>query len=358
MSPDSPPSEAALRSTAWRRGGVFTPADAARADYSRARMRTALARGDWVVLRRGVMAEQTVVDHCASSPEGRHALATAADLAATDGQRVAVGLSAAAVLGVETLGGAPDQVSLSAPRSDADGPGDGHGFRSSRTRTLVSYLPPEHRTAVNDLGCATVERTVVDVARTGETVPAVVAMDSAARRFGVTTQQLREVAAFQAGWPFARRIDRAIDQVDPRSESVLETLGRLSWRFSTLPAPLVQAWIGESTAEVRVDLLVPELWVAGEGDGRLKYTDANALWEEKKRQDRVEELGFTVVRFDWEDASRRPRRLAERFEAAARRARPGVGRVFPDPQWWVDRRRAAWERARDLRPWWLPDLDG
>ena len=275
MSPDSRPSEAALRSTAWRRGGVFTPADAARAGYSRARLRTALARGDWVVVRRGVMAEQAVVDHCASSPEGRHALATAADLAATDGQRVAVGLSAAAVLGVETLGGAPDQVSLSAPRS----PGDGHGFRSSRTRTLVSYLPPEHRTAVNELGCATVERTVVDIARTGETVPAVVAMDSAARRFGVTTQQLREVAAFQAGWPFARRIGRAIDMVDPRSESVLETLGRLSWRFSTLPAPLVQTWIGENTAEVRVDLLVPELWVAGEGDGRLKYTNAQALWK-------------------------------------------------------------------------------
>lgn len=347
---------ARLREAARRRGGVFTVADARRAGFSRARLRTAVGRGDWMVLRRGVLAERTVVAHCAEDPSARHALLTAADLAAVDGGRVAVGPSAACVLGLETLGAGPDRVSLSASRRDESNPGGGHGFRSSRTRTLVSYLPPEHRTSVYDLGCTTVVRTVVDLARTGPAAAAVVAMDAAARQFGTTTERLREVSAFQAGWPYARRIDRAIAQVDERSESVLETLGRLSLQHADLPAPVVQAWIGESRAEVRVDLLVPGLWVVGEGDGRLKYTDPRALWEEKKRQERVEDLGFTVVRFDWDDATRRPRRLAERFEAAARRARPGVGRVFPDPSWWLDRRRAAWERARRHQPWWLPDL--
>ena len=141
--------------------------------------------------------------------------------------------------------------------------------------------------------------------------------------------------------------------MDARSESVLETMGRLALRHAELPAAVSQAWVGESCAELRVDLLVPQVWVVGEGDGRLKYANARVLWEEKKRQERLEDLGFTVVRFDWAEATRRPRRLAERFEAAARRARPGVGRVFADPPWWTAQRREEWARSQHLTPWWL-----
>lgn len=344
-----------LRELALGRGGVVTAEEIRRAGISRGRGRTLLRPGgDWVALRRGVYAHRVVVEHCAGDLRARHALATAAALAMAGPVRFAAGASAACVLGLETLGEAPERVTLSSPRPDLGAGPRGHGFRDGRGRSLVSHVPPEQLVCVSGLTCTGPARTAVDLTRSSALAAGVVAVDSAARQFGTPTDELWEVAALQTGWPFARRTERALGLTDARSESVLETLGRLSLRFTSLPPALSQVWLGETFPEVRVDLLIPGLGVVGEGDGRLKYTDPRALWEEKKRQERVEELGFVVVRFDWQEATMHPRRLAKRFEAAVDRARPGgSGRMFPDPDWWTAHRHASWHRARHQGAWWL-----
>ena len=179
-----------------------------------------------------------------------------------------------------------------------------------------------------------------------------VALDSAARQFGVPFEDLRHVGALQQGWPYARRVNIGLDLMDDRTESVLESLGRLAlppeW-----PRPLTQAWVGEFQPEFRVDFLVPDLWIAGEGDGRLKYGGGETLWNEKRRQDRVEDLGWTFVRFDWNEAYATPDALTRRFLSAARRTRPGRGRIFADPVWWLEKRREAQAAAREHPAWWL-----
>jgi len=340
---------------------VFTPEGVRRAGYSRGRARTLLANGDWVPLGRGVYADRIVVDGCAEDPRARHALATAAALAATTEDRFAAGPSAACVLGLETLGGVPDRVTLSSARLDesARTPGSaGHGFRATVARTLVSHVPPEQRTSLLGMSCTAVDRTAVDLARTtGDLRAAVVALDSAARQFGTGTDDLRAVAALQAGWPYARRAATALDLMDERTESVLETLGRLSLRFTHLPTPQTQVWIGEHRAEMRADFWIPGTRVLGEGDGKLKYATPEVLWEEKQRQERAEALGYQMVRFGWTEAYVRPQQLSERFVAAVARDRPGIGRVFPDPAWWLAQRRAGWDRSGDTEPWWLSGLD-
>lgn len=346
-----------LRESALRQGGVFTAEDVRRTGCSRGRARTLLANGDWVPLRRGVYAEWVVVASCAEDPGARHALATAAALAVTTEERFAAGHSAACVTGLETLGVVPERVTLSAARLDEGAGTVGHGFRAAAARTLVAYAPPEQRESVFGLDCTVVARTAVDLARTYELRAGVVALDSAARQFGTSADDLRAVAALQVGWPYARRTAAALDLMDERTESVLETLGRLSLRFTRLPTPRTQVWIGEHCAEVRADFWIPGTWVLGEGDGRLKYTTPEALWEEKLRQERAEVLGFQMVRFNWTEAYFRPQRLGERFVAAVARDRPGIGRVFPDPTWWLVQRRAGWDQSRHTAPWWLRGLN-
>lgn len=342
-----------LRAVALARGGVFTASDASLAGVTRGQARTLLARGAWVALGRGVYAERPVLAACAADRRACHALRTAAAIVATSGRRFATGGSAACVLGLETLGDVPDRVVLGATHPDAPGT---HGYRSGAACTLRSHVPPEHVEAVFGVDCTVAARTAVDLARTSRTVAGVVALDSAARQFGCTREQLRAVAVLQAGWPYARRLATAIDLMDERSESVLETLGRLSLRPTSLPRPLCQAWIGEAGPEVRVDFLLPGLGVVGEADGRLKYTDPSALWAEKRRQEYLEGLGFVVVRFTWQEATSHPRLLADRFLAAAARGRPVKGRVFPDPAWWVAARQLSWDQSRFDRAWWLRGL--
>ena len=60
----------------------------------------------------------------------------------------------------------------------------------------------------------------------------------------------------------------------------------------------------------------------GEADGARKYDGRapDALLAEKRRQERLEELGFIVVRWGWDDAVRRPEATADRIRRAIARA--------------------------------------
>ncbi len=53
----------------------------------------------------------------------------------------------------------------------------------------------------------------------------------------------------------------------------------------------------------RVDFWWSQQGVIGEADGRVKYTDEDVLWREKRRRDALEELGLRVVRWSWTDVT-------------------------------------------------------
>ena len=323
------------------------------AGWTRGQIRSRLDREEWRLVQRGVVAEVAMAKPTAESPAAEHALRTAAALLVAGSGVWAAGGSAACLLGLEVLGNPPTRVVLSRDRQEPSLQGsDNRGTRSGRRRRLVSHTPPDHVIEVAGVPCTTPARTAVDLARASGTPAAVVALDSAARQFGVSLAELREVAALQAGWPYAKRVSTALDLMDERTESVLETLGRLAlppdW-----PRPLSQAWVGELEPEFRVDFLVPGLWIVGEGDGKLKYGVEESLWNEKRRQDRVEDLGWTFVRFDWNEAYAEPHALTQRFLSASCRTRPGRGRIFAEPAWWLEKRRKAQAAARAHPAWWL-----
>ena len=343
-----------LRALAAGQGGVFTAADAASTGVTRARGRTLLANGDWVRLAAGVYAEAAVARHCRATPRAWHALQTAATLLMAGTTRVAAVASAAAVLRLETLHDPPQRVTTLMAKDDG-GPTT-HGTRTSPGRTLVSRLPPEHVGQAFGLRVTRPAWTAVDLSRAHRLEGAVVALDSAARQFGCRLSELENAAALQRGWPRSTRTTQALALADERSESVLESLGRLSLRHTPLPKPVCQAWIGVDFPEWRVDFLIPEVRVVGEADGRVKYTEPDQLWAEKKRQESIEDMGFVVVRYDHDEARYQPLRLADRFVAAAARAVDGPGRQFADPAWWLAERALAQSQALLGDPWWLRGL--
>lgn len=166
------------------------------------------------------------------------------------------------------------------------------------------------------------------------------------------------MAAFCSGWPGAAGIQPVLAFSDVRSESALESRGRLAMHRQNLPPPRTQVWVGEFGPEFRADFGWEELRTIGEADGRVKYTDANVLWKQARREERMHDLGFEVVRFDSRGATRDDE-LAGRFGRAFDRSRPGRGRFFPDPGWWTPGGSTPLPYSRDSESlaWWLDDPD-
>lgn len=74
-----------------------------------------------------------------------------------------------------------------------------------------------------------------------------------------------------------------------------------------LPAPIQQAVIrSDGRFVARVDFLWEEAKLVVEVDGMAKYQEAGALRDEKRRQNELVALGYTVLRFTWSDIVGRP----------------------------------------------------
>lgn len=116
------------------------------------------------------------------------------------------------------------------------------------------------------------------------------------------------------------RLLTLIPVVDPRLESVLECISWSRFHEAGIPLPTPQAEIaGASGRRWRVDFLFGD-HVIGECDGAVKYVDARSLWREKKRQEDLEQAGYIVVRWTWEEILYHPESVMARIALATSRA--------------------------------------
>jgi very-short-patch-repair endonuclease len=118
--------------------------------------------------------------------------------------------------------------------------------------------------------------------------------------------------------------------VDGRSESVGES--RLRVHLSALGIPVVPQVVirdGSGGVVARVDLWVEGTGVVVEFDGRVKHTEGgpDALFAEKRREDRLRRLGYVVVRVTWSDLARPDRVIA--WIRQAQRAAPENPALHP-----------------------------
>ncbi|GAA4981496.1 hypothetical protein WHI96_01785 [Pseudonocardia tropica] len=162
-------------------------------------------------------------------------------------------------------------------------------------------------------------RTLVDLARSVPTEQALVVADGALQAGAVAARTGRprpdattpgEIAAAltrATGTKGVGAARRTLALADPASESPGESRSRFRMHVAGVPAPVTQ-WPVPGT-RFRADFAWPDLGLVGEFDGRTKYgrtlrpgADATeALWEEKRREDRIRRTGLSVVRWTWQE---------------------------------------------------------
>lgn len=267
-------------------------------------------------MRRGVYVETSLLARVRDDPARRHALEIAGLLLVLGCSAVAAGTSAAQIWGLETLTcPTPDLVVVT---TDVHANGDRRSGHTLRT----AALPTHHLATRFGVPVTSSARTVVDLARAGSLADGVVVADSALRKGRCSVAELPRILRDCGRWPGVGRAKQAVELADPKAESVLESVSRVAMQQQGLPAPRTQVTIGDSRGfRGRVDFLWEDFRVIGEADGLGKYeptvsrTTRDILRAEKRREERLTDLGFEIVRWGWEDATNPPK-LAQRLRAA------------------------------------------
>jgi hypothetical protein len=284
-----------------------------------------------VRLRRGAYCDSSLWQ--ALSLADRHVLrASVVGLEVADA--VLCGLSAAAAWGIPVIHPWPDTVQLLAAYrgGGASEPGVRRTVVGARNAPVVAHrglrMTPPARTAV-DLACefgfrsgvVAMDRLLADGLERDDFF---VAIERRSSRFGR--------AAALAAAEFA----------DGRSESPGESLARAAIFEAGFASPVLQHVMKDAEVTMRLDFWWPTVRVAGEFDGRIKYAPdfqegvdpAEAVWREKRREDRVRRQADGVVRLVWSDISNRARLMSLLASAGVPRRSsafgPGNGRSEPD----------------------------
>ena len=283
--------------------GVVTYAQAIAARVSERQLR---AGGQLIRVRQGVYAERAA--HEAAEPHELALLDVAAARLTTGVDLVATGRTAALALQLPILG-QPSRVDL-AERKELRPLHHG----SSTT------LPGADVVDLLGVPVTSVPRTAVDVARRHGFAAGLVTMDAALQR-EVTRDHLLAVVDACRGWRGSRTARRVVELADPLAETPLESLARARFIEHGLPPCELQVVLGDEHDPIgRVDHYWREHRTIAEGDGALKYTDRGALFAEKRREDRLREAGFEVVRYTWDEVLRTPEIVVARILRAFSRA--------------------------------------
>lgn len=193
-------------------------------------------------------------------------------------------------------------------------PCDVHVFDPRRPRSLRFGDVAVHTSADarafwdGPLRTTTAVDTVIDLARTLPPAFGLAVADAAARRFAVTTEALSLEAARQRNVRGRRRLEWTTERLDPRAESVAESISRAVAEWCGFPAPVLQAEHPVGGRRYRSDLCWPDHRVIGECDGWSKYgageNAAGAVRDEKLREDALRRAGWRVARWDYAGALR------------------------------------------------------
>jgi hypothetical protein len=150
----------------------------------------------------------------------------------------------------------------------------------------------------------TPERTAFDIGRQRPVTLAVAHLDALARATGVKVCDVEELAAQHRGSRGLRRLETALNLVDPGAQSPKETWLRLILINAGLPRPTTQIPVldDDGYAFAFLDMGWEEWMVAVEYDGDQHRVDRWQYVKDMRRIKRLEELGWIVIRVVAEDS--------------------------------------------------------
>lgn len=196
----------------------------------------------------------------------------------------------------------------------------GHGRKGHWLHARTGVLDDRTTHHVGPYAVTSLARTAVDVARVVPFEQGVSIIDAALAR-EVEPGLLLEWVEYGRRCKGNARARRAVAFGDHRSESPGESVSRVIFDASGLPAPVLQYPV-PGTPYI-TDFGWPEDGLLGEFDGRIKYTGildpsktgADVIMREKHREDVLRGLGWIVVRWQWSDLAQ-PEALAQRVSTA------------------------------------------
>jgi very-short-patch-repair endonuclease len=231
--------------------------------------------------------------------------------AAVGRDSVASHQSAALIHGLDLFPAAPDLVILTRPTTRRSGrlKSDGIFFHAAE-------LPDGHVTRLLGVKVTSVPRTVVDLARGSSFMSAVVTADSALRADATSREALIAICDACSGWPGVRQARRAVDFSDPRAESVLESCARVIFAEHNLEPPELQFTITGPDFRFTVDFYWQKYGLIAEADGEVKYSEPRRAIRQLDRDQRLRDLGYSVVHFTWRELFRNRATVIERIRRA------------------------------------------
>lgn len=285
----------------WKAHGVSTPL-----------IRSLTRTGDLVQMRHGVYATNAAVRWAGNDPVRRHFLHVLA-ARVTVRQDAVVSYQSAAVLHRLDLLRLPPHngVTLTVPPS--------RRWERGKSASIVFHsaeLPAEHLTRIYGVPLTTPARTVADLARTLPFTDAVVVADSALREDKTTRAELGKILASCSRWPGVRQARRVVEFADEGSESPLESVARVVFDQFGLDPPELQATIFTPNRAFRVDFLWREHKVIAEADGLLKYNGRRDYIKQLERDRCLQDAGYKVVHFTWQELFKTPEAVNERIRRA------------------------------------------
>jgi hypothetical protein len=185
------------------------------------------------------------------------------------------------------------------------------GIDIAGTRSLE---PDEIWRDANKQPCTSWARTLTDLAP-GSSVSELEDYLERSERRGLLKLDVLDAAIARAhGRDGLRKLQRALEPYRglPETEylSLLERLANKIMLAAQIAQPEVNAKVVlPDGARIRVDLLFREQRLAVEVDGRDTHQRARQFQTDRWRDRELQKLGYTVLRFTWQDVTRRPQRV-------------------------------------------------
>ncbi|RAO38795.1 uncharacterized protein ONO86_04407 [Micromonospora noduli] len=167
-------------------------------------------------------------------------------------------------------------------------------------------IKPGQLVRVNGITATEPLRTLADVSLRVDRFSAVSVLDSALNRRLVTTDDLLSIPRLIRGRRGAVAARGYLSEADGRAQSPLETRTRLRCVDGRVPPDALQLEVRDEDGYL---LGVGDLgWrgprVLAEADGRGPHSAPGAVYADRRRQNRLVNAGWTVLRFTWQDTLR------------------------------------------------------
>ncbi|MDR3305275.1 MAG: hypothetical protein LBS85_04475 [Clostridiales Family XIII bacterium] len=178
------------------------------------------------------------------------------------------------------------------------------------------------------------ERVVVDLASSLDAKAALTALNHCIAAGHFSAAALAKSLCKNSGIPGNKKLSLLLPFANAKCESPMETLAWLTIYQAGLVMPEQQVtlsdadrFLGRVDMRWQIDKRSNRRSIVAELDGKIKYTDKEAIFSEKKREDRITEAGHKVLRFTWADIQ--SGKMISRLKDIGIPERRNFGRKFP-----------------------------